>query len=132
MPNKPGWLYKYSETLKQETAYHCASGWIFCKDGTKYSPSEIKRLQTAEIKAIPLKVHTVKKMLEGTIVDIRHKTPIAAISQAKQSAPIVPQTEKPKVPAAVQKTPASARPEPLQPLRQADDIYDEYGRLQIW
>ena len=123
MPNKPGWLYKYSETLKQETAYHCESGWVFCKDGTKYSPTEIRRLQKAGIAALPLKVHTIRKMLEGTIVDIRHKQPQTTASQA----------EKAKQPApAVQQKPAAAQPEQLKPIRKADDIYDEYGRLQIW
>lgn len=115
MPNKPGWLYKYSETLKQETAYHCESGWVFCQDGTKYSPTEIRQLQKAGIAALPLKVHTVKKVLEGTIVDIRHKMPPAAVSHSEQA-----------------KQPAAAQPEQLKPIRKADDIYDEYGKLQIW
>ena len=123
MPNKPGWLYKYSETLKQETAYHCESGWVFCKDGTKYSPTEIRRLQKAGIAALPLKVHTIKKMLEGTIVDIRHKQPQATASQAEKA--------KQPAPAVLQK-PAAAQPEQPKPIRKADDIYDEYGRLQIW
>lgn len=123
MPNKPGWLYKYSETLKQETAYHCESGWVFCQDGTKYSPTEIRQLQKAGITALPLKVHTVKKVFEGTIVDIRQKTPPAAVSRSEQA----------KQPAtAVQQKPAAAQPEQLKPIRKADDIYDEYGRLQIW
>ena len=115
MPNKPGWLYKYSETLKQETAYHCESGWVFCQDGTKYSPTEIRQLQKAGIAALPLKVHTVKKVFEGTIVDIRHKTPPVAVSRSEQA-----------------KQPAAAQLEQLKPIRKADDIYDEYGRLQIW
>lgn len=123
MPNKPGWLYKYSETLKQETAYHCESGWVFCKDGTKYSPTEIRRLQKAGIAALPLKVHTVKKVFEGIIVDIRHKQPQTTASQAEKAKQQAP---------AVQQKPAAAQPEQLKPIRKADDIYDEYGRLQIW
>lgn len=123
MPNKPGWLYKYSETLKQETAYHCESGWVFCKDGTKYSPTEIRQLQSAGITALPLKIHTAKKVFEGIIVDIRHKTPPVAASRSEQA----------KQPAtAVQQKPAAAQPEQPKPIRKADDIYDEYGRLQIW
>jgi len=123
MPNKPGWLYKYSETLKQDTAYHCASGWIFCQDGTKYSPTEIRRLQKAGIAALPLKAHTIKKMLEGTIVNIRHKTPSVAISQPEQA-------KQPNT--ADQLNPPVVQQENLQPARKADDVYDEYGRLQIW
>lgn len=40
-PQKAKWHFIYSETLKQRIAFDEVSGWIFCKDGTKYSPQEL-------------------------------------------------------------------------------------------
>ena len=40
-PQKAKWHFIYSETLKQRIAFDEVSGWLFCKDGTKYSPQEL-------------------------------------------------------------------------------------------
>ena len=45
MKEHAGWKYKYSEELKQKVALHLASGWLFCEDGTKYSPDELNVLR---------------------------------------------------------------------------------------
>lgn len=69
MIKKPGWEYIYSNALNQEIAYHLGTGWVFCKDGTKYSPKEISMLMSASTH-IPVKVHIVKKMFKGEVFKI--------------------------------------------------------------
>ena len=69
---KPGWEYIYSESLEQTVAYHFESGWLFCSDGTKYSPHELSLLQNTQL---PKCVHDVKKAFEGTIVETEKKYP---------------------------------------------------------
>lgn len=64
---KPGWEYIYSETLNQEIACHIKSGWVYCKDGTKYSPQEINLLKAA---VIPKAVHDIKHLFDGTIIEV--------------------------------------------------------------
>lgn len=69
MPQKVGWIYMFSEVLNQEIAYHQKSGWVVCKDGTKYSPKEIELLASEKCE-VPETVHWVKKQFEGDIIDI--------------------------------------------------------------
>ncbi|WP_449189197.1 hypothetical protein [Treponema lecithinolyticum] len=64
---KPGWEYIYSETLEQRVAYHLATGWLFCFDGTKYSPHELSLLRNVKL---PKCVHDVKRYFNGTIVKV--------------------------------------------------------------
>lgn len=83
---KPGWKYIYSESLKQEIAVHLKTGWVYCKDGTKYSPLEIEVLINAK-QRMPLKVHNIKKILEGRIIKIIKKS-----AKTKQEQPAKPDT----------------------------------------
>ena len=64
---KPGWEYIYSETLNQEIACHIKTGWVYCQDGTKYSPKEIDLLKEA---TIPKAVHDIKHLFDGTIIEV--------------------------------------------------------------
>lgn len=64
---KPGWEYIYSETLNQEIACHIKTGWVYCQDGTKYSPKEIDLLKEA---VIPKAVHDIKHLFDGTIIEV--------------------------------------------------------------
>lgn len=66
MKQKPGWTYKYSEELQQEVAGHNESGWIYCKDGTKYSPEEIEIIKKHG--KLKKEVHEIKKIFDGEIV----------------------------------------------------------------
>lgn len=66
---KPGWKYIYSESLKQEIAVHLKTGWVYCKDGTRYSPKEIAMLKENKTIVTP-KVHNIKKTFEGEIAKI--------------------------------------------------------------
>jgi hypothetical protein len=68
--HQPGFIYIKSETLNQEIALSEKSGWVFCEDGTKYSPSEIKILDAGGYGAITLGVHNVKKVFGGEVVKL--------------------------------------------------------------
>lgn len=66
MPSKNSdWIYKYSENLKQNIALSKKSGWVYCEDGTKYSPEEY-----AILKSTGQQVHIVKKMFDGVLVSV--------------------------------------------------------------
>lgn len=69
-PQKAKWHFIYSETLKQRIAYDEVSGWLFCKDGTKYSPQELNLITDGFTKPheLPLSVHILKKEFGGEIV----------------------------------------------------------------
>lgn len=69
MKKKEGWLYKYSESLKQNIALHEKTGWVFCEDGTKYSPKEIAEIKKTQ-KDTPKIIHDLKKLFEGEITKI--------------------------------------------------------------
>ncbi|MEL5718733.1 hypothetical protein [Treponema pedis] len=68
---KPGWKYIYSESIKQEIAIHLKTGWVCCKDGTRYSPSEILMLKENKI-IVTQKVHNIKKIFEGEFFKIEN------------------------------------------------------------
>ena len=66
------WTYIESETLGQTIALDEISGWIICKDGTRYSPAELREIRGVEL---PLSVHLLKKEFGGTIVSVTEKPP---------------------------------------------------------
>jgi hypothetical protein len=73
MPKKehqPGFIYIKSETLNQEIALSEKSGWVFCEDGTRYSPGEIKILDAGGNGVITQGVHNVKKVFGGEVVKL--------------------------------------------------------------
>lgn len=67
---KGNWTYIQSQSLKQCVAFDENSGWLFCEDGTKYSPQELAKITQdwQKAKELPLQVHIVKKAFDGTIV----------------------------------------------------------------
>lgn len=72
---KGDWQYIESESLSQTIAFDKNSGWLFCEDGTKYSPQELAKITqdwTCGIE-LPLSVHLVKKMFGGEIVSVKRK-----------------------------------------------------------
>lgn len=72
---KAKWHFIYSETLNQRIAYDEISGWLFCKDGTKYSPHELTVLtgNWQEYNEIPIAVHLLKKEFAGNIIPYNRK-----------------------------------------------------------
>ena len=67
---KGDWEYIQSETLKQVIAFDKKSGWLFCKDGTRYSPEELAKITKGWTRSMefPLQVHLLKKEFGGEIV----------------------------------------------------------------
>jgi len=67
---KGDWEYMQSETLKQVIAFDKKSGWLFCKDGTRYSPEELAKITKGWTCSMefPLQVHLLKKEFGGEIV----------------------------------------------------------------
>lgn len=66
------WTYIESASLNQTIAYDELSGWLFCKDGTKYSPAELAKVTKnwtlgAEL---PPQVHAIKKLFGGEIISV--------------------------------------------------------------
>ena len=74
-PQKAKWHFIYSETLKQRIAYDEVSGWLFCKDDTKYSPQELAIMTDNWQKSheVPLTVHLLKKEFGGEVVSCTEK-----------------------------------------------------------
>lgn len=72
---KGDWEIIESESLKQPIAFDRNSGWLFCKDGTKYSPAELARITRCwtQGKEVPLEVHILKKTFGGEIISAEGK-----------------------------------------------------------
>jgi hypothetical protein len=73
---KPGFLYIYSDVLKQEVAWSKKTGKAFCEDkvyGTEkhveYKWSEIQMMDEAGLQIDPA-THTVKKVFGGEVIRI--------------------------------------------------------------
>lgn len=81
-PQKAKWYFIYSETLKQKIAYDDLSGWLFCKDGTKYSPQELNIITDnfTNPQELPLAVHLLKKEFGGEIVSVENSNRGGALS----------------------------------------------------
>lgn len=69
MEQNSAWNYKFSSILNQKIALNPSTGWIYCQDGTAYSPEEYKLI--TGIKNFPIQIHMIKKIFKGTII----KTP---------------------------------------------------------
>ena len=65
---KGDWVYIKSEVLKQEIAYDKNSGWLFCKDGVRYSPAELTKLKKHKDADFPFAVHLLKKYFDGELI----------------------------------------------------------------
>lgn len=64
--HKKGWIYIYSEELKQEIAFSEKKNIVICEDGTAYTFDEIYQV-VAQGKTIPLQVHLLKKCFRGRL-----------------------------------------------------------------
>ena len=83
---KGNWHYIESKTLGQTIAFDSNSGWLYCKDGTKYTPQELQKITHGWKKSIdfPLQVHLLKKEFEGEIVFVGEKAPVSETGQVKK------------------------------------------------
>ena len=69
MEQKPGWTYRFIESLNMQIAINDATGIMYTEDKIKYSAEEQRLLQTIDY-ALPFSVHLVKKVFDGNIVSI--------------------------------------------------------------
>ena len=69
MEEKPGWTYRFIESLNMQIAINDTSGVMYTEDKVKYSLEEQRLLQSIDY-ALPLQVHIVKKVFDGTIISL--------------------------------------------------------------
>ena len=69
MEQKLGWTYRFIESLNMQIAINDTSGIMYTEDKVRYSAEEQKLLQSIDY-ALPLSVHLVKKVFNGTIVSL--------------------------------------------------------------
>ena len=69
MEQKPGWTYKFVESLNMQIAINNFTGILYTEDKVKYSLEEQRLLQSIDY-ALPLQVHLVKKVFDGTIISL--------------------------------------------------------------
>ena len=69
MEQKPGWTYRFVNSLNMQIAINNFTGIMYTEDKVRYSLQEQHLLQAVDFE-IPLSVHLVKKVFEGTIISI--------------------------------------------------------------
>ena len=69
MEQKPGWTYSFISSLNMQIAINDLTGIMYTEDKVKYSLEEQELLNSIDYE-IPLSVHLVKKVFEGTIISI--------------------------------------------------------------
>lgn len=69
MEQKPGWTYRFVNSLNMQIAINDLTGILYSEDKVKYTLEEQRLLQTVNFE-IPLPVHLVKKVFVGTILSI--------------------------------------------------------------
>lgn len=69
MEQKPGWTYRFINSLNMQIAINNFTGIMYTEDKLRYSLQEQRLLQTVDFE-ISLPVHLVKKVFEGTIISI--------------------------------------------------------------
>lgn len=70
MEQKPGWTYRFISSLNMQIAINNLTGILYTEDKVKYTLEEQRLLQAINFE-IPLPVHLVKKVFEGTIISIK-------------------------------------------------------------
>lgn len=69
MEQKPGWTYRFVNSLNMQIAINNFTGIMYTEDKVRYSLQEQCLLQAVDFE-IPLPVHLMKKVFEGTIISI--------------------------------------------------------------
>lgn len=70
MEQKPGWTYRFVNSLNMQIAINNFTGIMYTEDKVRYSLQEQRLMQVVDFE-IPLPVHLVKKVFEGTIISIK-------------------------------------------------------------
>lgn len=69
MEQKPGWTYRFVNSLNMQIVINDLTGILYSDDKVKYTLEEQRLLQAVNFE-IPLPVHLVKKVFAGTIISI--------------------------------------------------------------
>lgn len=69
MEQKPGWTYRFIESLNMQIAINDNTGIMYTEDKVRFSAEEQRLLQSIDY-ALPLSVHIAKKVFGGMIVSI--------------------------------------------------------------
>ena len=69
MEQKPGWTYRFISSLNMQIAINDTTEVMYIADKVSYSAEEQRLLQSIDY-ALPLSVHLVKKVFNGTIVSL--------------------------------------------------------------
>ena len=69
MEQKPGWTYKFVNSLNMQIAINDLTGILYTEDKVKYSLEEQRLLQSVNFE-IPLPVLLLKKVFDGIIISI--------------------------------------------------------------
>lgn len=69
MKQVPGWTYTFIDSLNQHIAINAETNIMYTEDKIRYSPQETDLLKKIEYK-LPLQVHIVKKIFQGTIIQL--------------------------------------------------------------
>ena len=70
MEQKPGWSYKFISSLNMHIAINDTTGVMYTEDKIKYSQEEQLMLKSIDYQ-IPLSVHLIKKVFDGTIISVK-------------------------------------------------------------
>lgn len=69
MEQKPGWTYKFIDSLGMYIAVNDKTDILYTEDKTMYTREESILLRKVDYE-FPIQVHIVKKLFEGTIVNV--------------------------------------------------------------
>ena len=69
MEQKPGWTYRFIDSLNMHIAINNDTGIMYTEDKVRYSLEEQHLLQKIDF-ALPMPIHIVKKVFGGTIVSL--------------------------------------------------------------
>lgn len=69
MEQKPGWTYRYCDSLEQQIAINDETGILYTEDKTRYSAEEAMIIIQHNYD-LPKAVHIIKKVFNGTLVSL--------------------------------------------------------------
>ncbi len=69
MEHKAGWSYRFISSLNMQIAINDTTGIMYTEDKVKYSVEEQRLLHSIDY-SLPMSVHIIKKVFDGTIISI--------------------------------------------------------------
>ena len=72
MEQKPGWTYRFIDSLNMQIEINDTTGIMYTEDKVKYSLEEQRLLQSIDY-VLHYQVHLVKKVFDTILIKKRHK-----------------------------------------------------------